>query len=205
MTEAVRTSRMGQQIRDKLYEDIFMYVTTNIYVEQMSMLQKTSFDTLKKDLSKLVISPNLQTDMNRIGQQSIATFIHDAKRLTPKTSFQMSSPHTSYFTSYVTSSQRTYVRKVQDYIRNRILLAQASGKFRPVPRKGVTIGLHYLLPKPFGNDYRQEPSMIHATDNMVYVPSRNKLSDVNVDQIASGDWKTAIVPHPPGNDMLYMQ
>jgi hypothetical protein len=149
--------------------------------------------------------------MNRIGQTSITTFITDTVRLIPKTSF-ISSHHqyTSFLTSYAVSVQRMYTRKVQEYIQNRILLAKSSGKFRPLPRKGITVGMHYLLPKPFGNDYRQEPSMIHATDNMVYIPKISKLSDVvPIGPVASGtsssDWKNSLVPHPPGNDMLYMQ
>jgi hypothetical protein len=203
---SLRQSMVGRQICEKVYDDVFMYLFTNIYTEQMNKLQKICYDTLKKDLSKLVISPNLPTDMNRIGQASISTFITDTVRLIPKTSF-VSSYHTSYLTSYAVSAQRMYARKVLEYIQNRILLAKASGKFRPVPRKGITIGMHYLLPKPFGNDYRQEPSMIHATDHMVYIPKTSKLSDVNMEQVASGssDWKDSLVPHPPGNDMLYMQ
>ena len=201
---ASRKSIVGRQICEKLYDDIFMYVVSNIYTEQISKVQKICFDAFKRDLSKLVVSPNLPTDMNRIGQASISTLVTDTVRLIPKTSF-VSHQHVSYLTSYAASVQRMYVRKVLDYIQNRILMAQASGKFRPVPRKGITIGMHYLLPKPFGNDYRQEPSMIHATDQMVYVPPRAKLSDVSTEQISSGDWKNSIVPHPPGNDMLYMQ
>ena len=208
MDMSLRKSVMGRHICEKVYEDVFMYIFTNIYSEQIQKLQKICYDTLKKDLSKLVISPNLATDMNRIGQASIATFITDTVRLLPKTSFAMSSSsqyYTSYLTSYAVSAQRMYVRKVLEYIQNRILLAKASGKFRPVPRKGITIGMHYLLPKPFGNDYRQEPSMIHATDHMVYVPPVSKLSDVAAEQVVNGDWKNSMVPHPPGNDMLYMQ
>jgi hypothetical protein len=67
------------------------------------------------------------------------------------------------------------------------------------------LGFHWLLPKPFGNDYRQEPWMVHATDNMVYVP-KDKITDVTPEDVKSGgDWRRKIVPSPAGNDMIYMQ
>ena len=95
--------------------------------------------------------------------------------------------------------------RLVEYVQRRVQAAQASGKFRPLPRKGVTVGLHWLLPKPFGNDYRQEPWMQHATDSLVYVPPDSKVTDVNPEDVASGSWRDKIVPSPSGNDMLYMQ
>jgi len=98
--------------------------------------------------------------------------------------------------------------KLTDFCQSRLEAAEASGQFRPVPRKGVTIGMHWLLPKPFGNDYRQEPWMVHATDNLVYVPRRStKVTDVPAEDVmgGSGDWRDQVVPSPAGRDMLYMQ
>ena len=57
---------------------------------------------------------------------------------------------------------------------------------------------------PFGNDFRQEPWMVHATDNLVYVPP-DKITDVSPEEVAAGDWRNKIVPSPSGNEMLYMQ
>jgi hypothetical protein len=45
--------------------------------------------------------------------------------------------------------------------------ARADGKFKPLPRKVFTLGLHWLLTKSFGNDYRQEPWMIHTNDDLM--------------------------------------
>jgi hypothetical protein len=90
------------------------------------------------------------------------------------------------------------------YRRVRLLSARAGGQFKPLPRKGVTVGFHWLLPKPFGNDFRQEPWMVHATDNMVYVP-KDKITDISAEEVLAGDWRDKVVPSPVGNDMLYMQ
>lgn len=202
--DAVASSALGLQIYNTLLEEVFINVS-DLFVEQMTLLQKFCWDELKKNLSKVLISPNLQNDMQKLGQSSIAAFVSGSVKLMPKTSFKSSASSISFMSSYIASASNAYARRVQDYIANRILLARASGKFRPIPRKGVTVGFHWLLPKPFGNDYRQEPWMVHATDNMVYVPKDSKLMDVPPDQVMTGEWKNQIVPHPPGNDMLYMQ
>jgi hypothetical protein len=202
--DEVASSALGLQIYNTLLEEVFINVS-DLFVEQMTLLQKFCWDELKKNLSKVLISPNLQNDMQKIGQTSITAFVSGSVKLMPKTFFKPSASSISFMSSYIASASNMYVRKVQDYIANRILLARASGKFRPIPRKGVTLGFHWLLPKPFGNDYRQEPWMVHATDHMVYVPKDSKLMDVHPDQVMSGEWKKQVVPHPPGNDMLYMQ
>ena len=97
-----------------------------------------------------------------------------------------------------------YQSRLQEFCSQRLLAARAGGQFKPVPRKGVTIGMHWLLPKPFGNDYRQEPWMVQATDNLVYIP-QDKITDVSPEDVASGDWRSKVVPSPTGNEMIYMQ
>jgi hypothetical protein len=46
--------------------------------------------------------------------------------------------------------------------------------------------------------------MVHATDNMVYVP-KDKITDISAEEVLAGDWRDKVVPSPVGNDMLYMQ
>jgi hypothetical protein len=96
------------------------------------------------------------------------------------------------------------LERLKTHAFNRLLSARAGGQFKPLPRKGVTVGFHWLLPKPFGNDFRQEPWMVHATDNMVYVP-KDKITDISAEEVLAGDWRDKVVPSPVGNDMLYMQ
>lgn len=188
-------STTAQQIRTKLKFDLdcALHVT---FRQQLELLEQSHFEDFKRALSKLILSPNLQNDMQAAASTSVQAFRKSLSKLVPKAS-------SSFWN--VAAPQHAYARRLNDYVANRMLTARASGKFRPLPRKGVTVGLHWLLPKPFGNDFRQEPWMVHAADNMVYVPPYTKLTDVNPDDVAAGDWRDKIVPSPAGNDMLYMQ
>lgn len=192
-------TKKGQQLRDIWRADLDAGLS-DLFSSQLDLFQKASLEEFKRGLSKLLISPNLQSDMEAVASKSRATFATASRKLVARSLVSSSSS-----TWNTEPSKIAYTRKLKDYVANRILTARASGKFRPLPRKGFTLGFHWLLPKPFGNDYRQEPWMVHATDNMVYVPPNNKLADVNPNDVASGDWRDKIVPSPAGNDMLYMQ
>lgn len=190
---------MGKHIHDDLLSNLDIQLS-KLYEKQLILLTQISFDELKKRISKLLISPNLESDMYQQMKQSFRSYQSNMKQLIP----------TKYFTknwySMAQSYYYEYQRQCQEYIQNRIITAKVSGQYKPLPRKGITVGLHYLLPKPFGNDYRQEPWMVHATDDMVYIPPHKKLSDVAVEDIKAGtDWRQQIIPNPAGNDMLYMQ
>merc|ERR1712127_407969 len=95
-------------------------------------------------------------------------------------------------------------RQLADYIQLRLQAARADGKYRPLPRKGVTVGLHWLLPKPFGNDYRQEPHLTHTADDLVYAPV-DGITDVSGNEIRSGDWRRGVVPAPSSGEMMYLK
>ena len=162
--------------------------------QQLQLLSEESFQAFRKSLSKLIIGPNLAADMTAAAQQHVATFGKQARRLVASS--------TTWSTSAAVAALQTRLR---DTVTARLATARASGKFRPLPRKGVTIGLHWLLPKPFGNDYRQEPWLVHASDNLVYVPA-DKVTEVSPEAVAAGeDWRNQIVPSPVGNDMIFMQ
>ena len=188
-------SATAKQIRYNLQADL-NGALQDMFNQQLDLLQVAQFEEFKRSLSKLLVSPNLQNEMEAAAKKSIAAFAAAAKKLVPK----RASGNWNVATANV-----AYARKLKAYVANRVLNARASGKFKPLPRKGVTVGLHWLLPKPFGNDYRQEPWMVHAVDDMVYVPSTGKLADVNPQEVEAGDWRDKIVPSPAGNDMIYMQ
>jgi hypothetical protein len=188
----VLKSQTGQQIRANMLADLDGELS-EILEEQLGLLQLASFDEFKRGLTKLLISPNLASDMDEQVKKSLWAFQSATKKLVAKKS-SWSVQHAIH----------QYRRLLKEHVAERILAARASGKFRPLPRKGVTVGFHWLLPKPFGNDYRQEPWMVHASDNLVYVP-KDKITDVSPEEVAAGDWRNKIVPSPVGNDMLYMQ
>jgi hypothetical protein len=186
-SSALASSAIGKQIRDNLKEEITAELSV-LCDNQLDLLKEACFDEFKKNLSKLKISPNLATDMQDVAQKSVTDFAQRSKKMPVSNA----------------NAKASYKAQLQEFCSERLLAARASGQFKPVPRKGVTIGMHWLLPKPFGNDYRQEPWMVHATDNLVYIPP-DKITDVSPEEVATGDWRNKIVPCPAGNEMVYMQ
>lgn len=181
------SSSIGRQIRENMKEEISAELAT-LSDFQLEFLKEACFAEFKQNLSKLRISPNLSSDMKDVVDKSVAEFAKRAKKISGSTS----------------DVKASFKAQLKEFCSERLIAARAGGQFRPVPRKGVQIGLHWLLPKPFGNDFRQEPWMVHATDNLVYVP-KDKITDVSPDEVAAGDWRNKIVPSPAGNEMLYMQ
>jgi hypothetical protein len=186
---------VGKQICKNLRADLDAALS-DLFQEQLDLLQLAQFEEFKRGLSKLLVSPNLEKDMRETANKSVAAFGAAAKKLVPKSAKSAAWS--------IQPAKHEFARKCHEHVTSRILNAKASGKFKPLPRKGVTVGLHWLLPKPFGNDFRQEPWMVHATDGMVYIP-KDKITDVSPEEVAAGDWRDKIVPSPAGNDMLYMQ
>jgi hypothetical protein len=187
-------STVVQQMKDAAHAKL-VFTLQSDFEEQLKLLQEDTFQGFRKALSKLIIGPNLAADMEKVAQTSIASFSRQAKRLLAPSArgWSTAAAHTAF------------ALRLRETITTRLQAARASGKFRPLPRKGVTVGLHWLLPKPFGNDYRQEPWLVHASDNLVYVP-KDKVTEVSPGAIAVGtDWRNQIVPSPVGNDMVYMQ
>jgi len=187
ISPAVSSSAVGKQIQANLRDELngeFADLATG----QLDLLQEACFGDFKAKLSKLKISPLLPTEMQTVAKESVADF----------------SKRGSKMPIGMADAKAVYQSRLQEFCSERLLAARASGQFRPLPRKGITIGMHWLLPKPFGNDYRQEPWMVQATDNLVYVPP-DKITDVNPDEVASGDWRSKVVPSPAGNEMIYMQ
>lgn len=184
---SLASSSTGRQIRENMKDEISSELA-GLCDAQLDLLKEACFAEFKQNLSKLRISPNLANDMKGVADKSVAEFGKRAKKI----------PGNS---GDVKAALKT---QLKEFCSERLLAARAGGQFRPVPRKGFQIGLHWLLPKPFGNDYRQEPWMVHATDNLVYVP-QDKITDVSPEEVAAGDWRNKIVPSPAGNEMLYMQ
>merc|ERR1712087_42667 len=181
------SSAVGKQIQANLRDELKGELA-DLAGGQLDLLQEACFDDFKTKLSKLRISPVLATDMDNIAKECVADFVKKIKSMPIATA----------------DAKAVFQTRLQEFCAERLLAARAGGQFRPAPRKGITIGMHWLLPKPFGNDYRQEPWMVQATDNLVYIPP-DKITDVSPEDVASGDWRSKIVPAPTGNEMIYMQ
>uniref|UniRef100_A0A7S4EGV4 Uncharacterized protein n=1 Tax=Pseudo-nitzschia australis TaxID=44445 RepID=A0A7S4EGV4_9STRA len=185
-SRAVSYSVVGRQIRENLRAELEGELA-DLAEGQLNLLQEACFADFKAKLSKLRISPILATDMKNVRNESRKDFEKRANSM----------PNGSI-------AEDIYKIRLDEFCSERLLAARAGGQFKPTPRKGVTIGMHWLLPKPFGNDYRQEPWMVQATDNLVYIPP-DKITDVSPEDVALGDWRSKIVPSPTGNEMVYMQ
>jgi hypothetical protein len=193
-----KKSSVAKRIRTDLKENLFTELS-DIYEKQVSSLQKAAFDGFKGKLNKLRITPTLAHEMNEAAQSSLKEFTVAAKKLRARAAL----PSQSRWTSL--NDQISDVRtKLMDYNADRLKAAKASGQFKPIPRKGVTVGFHWLLPKPFGNDYRQEPWMAHTADDLVYVP-KDGITDVSRGDIKTGEWKKSVVPAVSGSEMMYLK
>eukprot|EP00535_Pseudo-nitzschia_heimii_P003114 CAMPEP_0197174308 /NCGR_PEP_ID=MMETSP1423-20130617/884_1 /TAXON_ID=476441 /ORGANISM="Pseudo-nitzschia heimii, Strain UNC1101" /LENGTH=493 /DNA_ID=CAMNT_0042623219 /DNA_START=178 /DNA_END=1659 /DNA_ORIENTATION=- len=187
ISSAVSSSAVGKQIKANLRDELEGELA-DLARGQLDLLQEACFADFKAKLSKLRISPILATDMENVVKESVVDFVKKVKSMPVAKA----------------DAKSIYQSRLQDFCSERLLAARAGGQFKPVPRKGVSVGLHWLLPKPFGNDYRQEPWMVQATDNLVYIPP-DKITDVSPEDVAAGDWRSKIVPSPTGNEMIYMQ
>ncbi|KAL7565391.1 hypothetical protein ACA910_003585 [Epithemia clementina (nom. ined.)] len=220
-TRAVATSRTAQSLKAQLLDSL-SWQLQGLVQQQLRLQHLQSMTELSTRFSKLLLGPHLARDLHKAAQEQIRDFSHAAHQLSFASSWSSSS---SCSVDWVGPAKTQFIRAVQERQQSALLNARASGKFRPLPRQGITVGLHWLLPKPFGNDYRQEPWMVHATDNLVYVPRNAKLMDVpqssssssssTTDETATTttddgstavyDWRNQIIPHPSGNELIYTQ
>mmetsp|Transcript_16825 Transcript_16825/g.31868 ORF Transcript_16825/g.31868 Transcript_16825/m.31868 type:complete len:571 (-) Transcript_16825:119-1831(-) len=195
-SKLLEKSSVGKRIRMELVEEIYSDLET-LYEEQLKLLHMAAFESFRASLSQLRISPNLATDMEKVAAQAVKLFSDTARTLRAKNFRSVVWPKADSHTSKLK-------RELKEYVSLRLQNARADGKFRPVPRKGVTMGLHWLLPKPFGNDYRLEPWEVHAKDDLIYVP-KDKITDVRKEDVMTGDWRDSIVPCPTANEMMYLK
>ena len=188
-------STIAKHIRSDLYEQMYSELGS-IYDEQLSLLYTLSFDLFKSDLSKLRLGPTLPSDMKGVADKSVKAFADASKHLYAKKAKTVS-------WAKADDSISNFRKELKEFITLRLQKARAQGKFKTIPR-GVTLGFHWLLPKPFGNDYRQEPWQVHAKDDLVYTP-KDKITDVRKEDVLSGDWRENIVPCPTANEMMYLK
>jgi len=189
-------SSVAKRIRSELVEEMYSDLES-MYEEQLSLLHLAAFESFRGSLSKLRLSPNLASDMEKVAGDAVKLFADIAKTLRAKKAKTAVWPKADAQTSQLK-------RELKEYITLRLQTARAEGKFKPVPRKGVTMGFHWLLPKPFGNDYRMEPWQVHAKDDLIYVP-KDKITDVRKEDVMTGDWRDSVVPCSTANEMMYLK
>ena len=189
-----QSSALAKRIRNELQE----YLSAEyemLYEQQLVELKVAMFEKFRRDLSGLKVSPNLAKAMEEVMGDAVKEFSTFVKKL------QASSVSTSW-SSLGSAAKADFKRSVKGYCTDRLQAAKASGMYRPVPRKAITVGLHWLLPRPFGSDNRQAPEEREYRRNFIYHPGRAEVSPEDVKE-GSGAWRSKIVPTPAGSDMLY--
>lgn len=193
-----KKSAIAKRIRTDLQENLYSEMG-DIYELQVVALKESAFANFRAKLNKLRITPNLPDLMREAAESSLEEFQLSVKKLRRVS-------HATSYGSWITNADQITSLKHQfaEHNAERLKAARASGQFKPVPRKGVTLGFHWLLPKPFGNDYRQEPHLKHTADDLVYAPG-DGITDVAGVDIRSGDWRRGVVPAPSGGEMMYLK
>ena len=192
-----KKSIVAKRIRSDLLENLYAEIG-DVYEQQVAALRDQTFAMFRGRLNKLRIGPNLPNQMQEVADMGLTEFAAAVKKLRV--------PRATSHGSWMTNADQISSLRSQfaEHNTDRLRAARASGQFRPVPRKGVTVGMHWLLPKPFGNDYRQEPHMMHTADDLVYAPV-DGITDVGPGEIRTGDWRRGVVPAPAGAEMMYMK
>lgn len=193
----LKKSPIAKRIRADLKENLYSEMG-DIYEIQVASLKEAAFVSFRGKLNKLRISPLLAEQMKDAAESSLKEFASLVKKLRVGRA-------TSYGSWMSNADQISSLRsQFGEHNAERLKAARASGQFKPLPRKGVTVGMHWLLPKPFGNDYRQEPHLTHTADDLVYAPV-DGITDVSGSEIKSGDWRRGLVPAPSGGEMMYLK
>jgi len=213
--QLVKKSSVARRIRKELVQEMYAELD-DLYQQQMNLLHQASFESFQRGLSKLRLSPNLKTDMQRVANEVIAQYQTAIQTRMSMKKNTNANANTSGESRLASARLVQLKRELAEYIHLRLQAAKADGKYKPLPRKGITIGMHWLLPKPFGNDYRQDPWKVHSMEDLVYTP-KDKLTDVNPQDIlnnnknsndnesAIADWTKHIVPAPTANEILYFK
>lgn len=192
-----KKSPVARRIRADLRENLYAEMN-DVYEAQLATLREASFASFRGRLNKLRISPDLPRQMADAAESSLKEFASMVKKLRV--------PKATSFGSWASSAdQISSLRgRFAEHNAERLKAARASGQFKPVPRKGVTVGMHWFLPKPFGNDFRETPHLTHTAEDLVFAPV-DGITDVGGNEIRSGDWRRAVVPAPSSGEMMYLK
>jgi len=192
------SSTVVRRLRNELQESLLSEYEV-IYENQLKELKVAMFEKFRRDLSKIKVSANLINSL----QEVMADAAKEFSSLLKKMQLSKSNISSSSWSSLGKAARDDFKKKMKEYCFDRLQAAKASGAFRPIPRKGLTIGLHWLLPKPFGGDNRFQPMTEREyRRNFVYHPNRAEVTPEEVlDE--SGAWRNKIAPNPAGSDMIY--
>ena len=114
------------------------------YEAQVDGLGEAAFASFRGKLNKLRISLNLPSEMKEVPESSIKEFASAVKKLTSLGSWALNADQ-------ISSVRGRFAEHNVKWLK-----AARLGQFKPVPRKGVTVGMHWMLLEPVENDYWQD-------------------------------------------------
>merc|ERR1712071_652973 len=129
-----KSSSMIKRKRSELLEQMYIEIG-DIYDLQLEELKTACFESFRKGLSKLRVSPTLPQDMQKVASDAVKQFSKQSKGLLPSTS--KASQYVSDWSSTY-NAKKQFQRHLTEYCTDRLNVARASGNYRPLPRKGVT-------------------------------------------------------------------
>lgn len=192
-SDSMKNSFIGKRMKKDLLDEVLIELE-GCFEEQLVQLRSACFEKFRQSLSTLRISPNLPKDMDQKVSESVTDFATAAKKLKPSKASWNSS-----------GAQSDYRSMLKEFCTDRLKAARLSGAFKDAPRKAVSVGLHWLIPKPFGTDSQQTPSSGRFDpSNIVYTPPSKRV-DIGASEImeGTGSWKSQITPSTAGSAMIY--
>ena len=171
-----------------------------------------AFADYQSDLSKLSITLRLEEDMADVVKKGRRNLDDRIKELSLGTVSKLvgkmigSQDGFGYTDFSRAECRRKFSETVRAHSRSRLNKAKLAGKYQVAPRKGVTLGMHWLLPEGLGTDFRKGNGLKDQDpDSIVYTP-KNKRGEVDPNDVlrgSGGDWKKRVVPTPGGDSVMF--
>jgi len=204
-----KNSPLVRQVRSDLIRNLRSELSIGLNAEsQIQLLRQTYIERFESEMRKLRLTPALPQDLERLANDNTKGFTKALTGMVVKMPRSLRGNQGSSDGASETQSNSAHAssfrKEVRDKTASMLLRARASGKWLPVPRKGVSVGLHWLFPRPFGNDVRSEPWEVRGRNDMVFVPE-DGLTDVSKDEIRKGDWRDAVVPAPMAPYLMHRE
>jgi len=176
------------------------------FAQELSRQTQLSFDDFKKSLSVLKVTPSLAAEMSAVVQKSSTGMNARMNNLNLKRVKQLlpSASDLDYLDFQRVETRRLFDERIKSYTKEKLMKARVKGSYKPAPRKGIGLGLHWLLPEGFGTDFRRRDGAKHAMDpsSIVYTP-KNKRSELDVGDVMSNSWRKRIVPARGSEDIVF--
>jgi len=202
MPALVKKSSVVAARRRELREDIIGRIHGTVFDGQVRELALACEEDFHKSISRLRITPNLPSDMDKCAADAVADYKTRAAGLIPQCARGWDAG----------GGAADLGPRCREYVRRKLAAATVQGSYKPAPRKAVSLGFHYLMPEgPFADDYRRPTDgMVSQEGTFVYTPAgrRNEVGAADAatwgQAIAEDKAKAGTLPGASGNTANYM-